>query len=211
VPDLLAAVKGQEMEGIAEVVAAGIRHIGENRVQEAQAHWESEAGRALRAAHPDICLHLIGPLQTNKAVAAVALFDVIETVDRPALVDALAAAQAKTGRTRRYFIQVNTGEEAQKGGVAPADLPALLAYVRGRGLDVAGLMCIPPVSDAPAPHFALLAKLAARHGLNDLSMGMSGDYALAAQMGATQVRAGSAIFGPRLKTAAKMISENDSK
>ncbi len=171
--------------------------FGENRVQEAAAKWPD-----LRAAHPDIELHLIGPLQTNKVAQAMALFDVIQTVDREKLARALAAEQAKTGLRRCYFIQVNTGEEPQKAGVTPGEADRFIAACRDKhGLDVMGLMCIPPVDEEPALHFALLAKIAARNGLTGLSMGMSGDFETAVRLGATHVRVGSAIFGAR-ETAA---------
>ncbi|HRK68435.1 MAG TPA: YggS family pyridoxal phosphate-dependent enzyme, partial [Hyphomonas sp.] len=172
--------------------AAGQRVFGENRVQEAMAHWEGK-----RSAFPDLELHLIGPLQTNKAEDAVRLFDVIQTLDRPKLADALAAANAKVGRAPRLMIQVNTGEEPQKAGVLPADLAALIAYARDKGLAPEGLMCIPPADEPAGPHFALLAKLARAQGLPSLSMGMSGDYTLAARFGATHVRVGTALFGAR--------------
>ena len=167
--------------------------LGENRVQEAQARWTG-----LRAGHPDLALHLIGPLQTNKVRDAVALFDMIETVDRPKLARALAAEMERSGRRPDCLIQVNTGEEAQKAGVAPGGLADLLALCReGLGLGVRGLMCIPPVDEPPALHFALLAELAARHGLDALSMGMSGDFEVAIRHGATLVRVGTALFGER--------------
>ena len=172
---------------------AGQRVFGENRVQEAQAHWADR-----RAKFPDLELRLIGPLQTNKAEDAVALFDVIETLDREKLARALGKAIEKVGRAPRVFIQVNTGEEPQKAGVLPDGLAHLLNIsVDECDLDVQGLMCIPPVDEPAGPHFALLAKLASRHGLKSLSMGMSSDYALAAQFGATHVRVGTALFGAR--------------
>ncbi len=178
---------------IEAALVAGQRHFGENRVQEAAAKFP-----ALRATHPDLRLHLIGPLQTNKAEGAVALFDVIHSLDRPKLAKALASAMAKLGRRPDLIIQVNTGEEPQKAGVAPHELPGLVALARDRlGLSITGLMCIPPVEEPPAPHFALLAKLAARHGLPLLSMGMSDDFPTAIAMGATHVRVGSRIFGRR--------------
>lgn len=191
-PVLVAVSKTQPEDALAEMLATGHRVFGENRVQEAMAHWEGKRG-----AFPDLELHLIGPLQTNKAEDAVRLFDVIQTLDRPKLADALAAAMQKTGRRLRLMVQVNTGEEPQKAGVSPPELPALLAYASAKGLEVEGLMCIPPVGEPAGPHFALLAKLARAAGLKSLSMGMSGDYTLAARFGATHVRVGSALFGER--------------
>lgn len=191
-PVLVAVTKTQPEEKILEILATGQRVFGENRVQEAEGRW---SGR--RGAYPDLELHLIGPLQTNKAEDAVRLFDVIETLDRPKLADALAKAMAKVGRTLPVLIQVNTGEEPQKAGVAPHDLQELLQYARGKGLDVQGLMCIPPVDEPAGPHFAVLARLAKEAGLPILSMGMSSDYATAASFGSTHVRVGSALFGPR--------------
>lgn len=190
---LVAASKRQPNERIEAALAAGQRVFGENRVQEAQSRWTDR-----RSAHPDLELRLIGPLQTNKAEDAVALFDVIETLDRPKLARELARAMEKTGRRPRLLIQVNTGEEEQKSGVSPAELPALLKTVRETyGLDPVGLMCIPPADEPAGPHFALLAKLAARHGLAELSMGMSADFEVAAQFGATHVRVGTGLFGAR--------------
>jgi pyridoxal phosphate enzyme (YggS family) len=189
---LVAVSKMQSPERVTAALAAGHRLFGENRVQEAKAHW---AG--LRAQYPDLKLHLIGPLQTNKAREAVALFDCIETVDRPALADVLIKEMAKQNRKLPCFIQVNTGEEPQKGGVAPDGLPALLDHCRELKLDVRGLMCIPPVDEPPAPHFALLKKLASRHSLPDLSMGMSADFEDAIALGATYIRIGTALFGER--------------
>jgi pyridoxal phosphate enzyme (YggS family) len=193
---LVAVSKTYPGEAIAAVIGAGQRVFGENYVQEAKAKWP-----ALKAAHPDTVLHMIGPLQSNKAREAVALFDVIETLDRDSLARELAKEIARQGRAPRLLVQVNTGEEPQKGGVAPHELAAFLDRLRDQhGLAVSGLMCIPPADQPPSPHFALLAKLAARHGLKELSMGMSADYAAAIQLGATQVRIGSAIFGPRQAT-----------
>lgn len=189
---LIAVSKTFPAETIRSVLAAGQRLFGENRVQEAQAKWPG-----LRAEFGDLDLHLIGSLQTNKAEEAVSLFDVIEVVDRPKLARALAAAMAKTGRRPRFLVQVNTGEEAQKGGVAPGEADALIAECRALGLNVEGLMCIPPDGEPPSPHFALLAKIARRNGLDQLSMGMSADFPAAIQCGATHVRIGSAIFGRR--------------
>ncbi|WP_313001356.1 YggS family pyridoxal phosphate-dependent enzyme [Brevundimonas sp.] len=190
---LTAVSKTQDDDALEAALATGQRVFGENRVQEAQAHW---AGR--RAAFPDLELRLIGPLQTNKAVEAVELFDVIETLDRDRLAAALAAAMAKTGRRPRVLIQVNTGAEPQKAGVLPDEADALIASARDlHGLHVEGLMCIPPAGEAPEPHFRMLADIAARHGLSVLSMGMSGDYETAISSGATHVRVGSALFGER--------------
>ncbi len=190
---LVAVSKKQPDERIEAMLCAGQRVFGENRVQEAQARWAHR-----RAAHPDLELRLVGPLQTNKAEDAVALFDVIETLDRDKLAGALAKAMAKTGRTPRLYVQVNTGEEPQKAGVSPADTPDFVARCRdAHGLQIEGLMCIPPVDEPAAPHFALLAKLASEIDLDRLSMGMSADYELAARLGATSVRVGSVLFGER--------------
>ena len=189
---LLAASKTQPAAVLEEAIALGLTQFGENKVQEAQAKWP-----ALKAVHPQVRLHLIGPLQSNKAAEAVALFDVIQTVDREKIVDALAEQMRKQQRMVPCYLQVNTGEEPQKGGVAPAQLPALLAYARQAGLSVEGLMCIPPADANPAPHFALLATLAKRHGLTGLSMGMSEDAATAIRLGATCVRIGTRLFGAR--------------
>ena len=189
---LTAVSKTQPEEAIEAALATGQRVFGENRVQEAQARW---AGR--REDYPDLELRLIGPLQTNKAADAVALFDVIETLDRPKLAEALATAAAGRGRQPRVLIQVNTGDEPQKAGVRAGDLDALVEQARGLGLRLEGLMCIPPVEEAAGPHFALLRKLARRHGLETLSMGMSGDYETAIRFGATHVRVGSALLGER--------------
>ena len=191
---LTAVSKQQPWEAVAPVVAAGQRVFGENRVQEALSRWE---GR-----REGLELRLIGPLQTNKARDAVALFDVIETLDRDRLAVALAEAAARTGRLPRLYVQVNTGEEPQKAGIAPLESDAFLARVRGElGLQVEGLMCIPPADEPPGPHFALLAKIAARNGLEKLSMGMSGDFETAIAFGATSVRVGSALFGDRAPPA----------
>ncbi|MEQ8749118.1 MAG: YggS family pyridoxal phosphate-dependent enzyme [Amphiplicatus sp.] len=191
---LIAVSKTHPAGAVTPLLEAGHRRFGENRVQEAEAKWP-----ALKARWPDIELHLIGPLQSNKAKEAVALFDVIETVDRPKIARALAAEIARQGRAPRLLVQVNTGEEPQKAGIAPQEADAFIAECRDElGLPVEGLMCIPPLDDPPAPHFALLAKIAARNGLAVLSMGMSGDYEIAAQLGATEVRVGSEIFGARL-------------
>ena len=192
---LVAVTKVHGPERIEPALTAGHRVFGENRVQEAHGKWP-----ALKARYPDVELHLIGPLQTNKVKEAVALFEVIETVDREKLARALARAAEKTGRRLRVYIQVNTGEEAQKAGVIPDETDALVALCRDElDLDVAGLMCIPPVEDEAGLHFALLAEIAVRNGLPRLSMGMSGDYEIAVGSGATSVRVGSAIFGERPK------------
>lgn len=192
-PKIVAVSKGHRPDAIRQALAAGQRAFGENRVQEAEAKWPK-----LRGEGPGVELHLIGPLQTNKAKDALQLFDVIETVDREKLVRALAKELPKAKRPVRFLVQVNTGEEPQKGGVIPAELPALLASTKSHGLLIEGLMCIPPAAEDPAPHFALLKKLAKRHQLKALSMGMSGDYEAAAMLGATHVRIGTALFGPRL-------------
>jgi len=193
---LVAVSKQQPWERIATVLAAGQRVFGENRVQEAQARWGDPEHKA--AAGEGLRLHLIGSLQTNKARDAVAFFDVIETLDRDSLARALAEAIARRGAAPQLFIQVNTGEEPQKAGVAPAAADAFIAACRGAyGLTVEGLMCIPPVDEPVGPHFALLAKIAARNGLAALSMGMSADFETAIRFGATHVRVGSAVFGER--------------
>jgi pyridoxal phosphate enzyme (YggS family) len=189
---LVAVSKTHDGPRILPALEAGHRVFGENRVQEAQAKWP-----ALKERFGDIELHLIGPLQTNKAKEAVALFDVIESIDRERLVDALAKEVEKQGRRPACFIQVNTGEEPQKAGCLPEETGALVARARAAGLDVVGLMCIPPVEEEPSHHFALLADIARRNGLDRLSMGMSGDYAVAVAFGATHVRVGTAIFGHR--------------
>jgi PLP dependent protein len=189
---LIAVSKTHDAEAIQPLIDAGQRVFGENRVQEAEAKWP-----ALREAHPDIALHLIGQLQSNKAEEAVALFDVIHSLDRPSLLTALAKAMDKAGKRVPCFVQVNIGDEEQKGGCPLADLPAFLDAVRASGIPLAGLMCIPPADTEAAPFFALLAKLAADHGLTGLSMGMSGDYETAVMLGATHVRVGTALFGAR--------------
>ena len=189
---MVAVTKTWSAEAIRPALEAGHRLFGENRVQEAQGKWPD-----LKAGYPDARLHLIGHLQTNKTADAVALFDTIETVDRPKLAAAIAREQDRQERSIDCFVQVNTGAEPQKGGVAPGDAPSLIQHCRGLGLTVTGLMCIPPVEQEPAPHFAFLAKLAREHGLSRLSMGMSADYAAAIEQGATHVRLGTAIFGPR--------------
>ncbi|QQG36381.1 MAG: YggS family pyridoxal phosphate-dependent enzyme [Micavibrio aeruginosavorus] len=189
---LVAVSKMQPLERIEAALQAGQRVFGENRVQEAQAHW---AG--MKAEYPEIVLHLIGPLQTNKAREAVGLFDVIETVDRPALVPVLAKEMRRQGRFLPCFIQVNTGEEPQKSGVSPQELTSLLDLCCEHGLAVEGLMCLPPVTEPPALHFAFLQKLAREHHLENLSMGMSVDFEKAIPLGATYVRVGTALFGER--------------
>lgn len=189
---LVAVSKTHSAESIVPLIEAGQRVFGENRVQEAQAKWP-----ALRESWPDIELHLVGQLQSNKAEDAVALFDCIHAVDRPSLVTALARAMEKHGRQVPCFVQVNIGEEEQKGGCGLSDLPALLDQARGADLPVSGLMCVPPVGIEPAPFFALLAKLADDNGLPQLSMGMSDDFETAIMLGATHVRIGSALFGHR--------------
>ena len=190
---LVAVSKTFEAEAIAPVITAGQLVFGENRVQEAKAKWPG-----LMSAYSGIALHLIGPLQSNKTKEAVALFDAIHSVDRPSLCEALAKEFRSQPRRPQLFVQLNTGEERQKAGVVPAEADSFIASCRETyGLPISGLMCIPPVDDAPAPHFALTAKIAARNGLTNLSMGMSADFAIAIQMGATHVRIGSAIFGHR--------------
>ena len=195
---LVAVSKTQGAETIEPVLAAGHRCFGENRVQEAEGKWPG-----LKARWPGVTLHLIGPLQTNKVKNAVALFDVIETLDRESLVQALAKEIARSGKAPRIFVQINTGEEPQKAGVAPGEADAFIAACRETyGLTIDGLMCLPPAGELAAPHFALLAKIAARNGLTALSMGMSGDYEIAIASGATHVRVGSAIFGERSNVGA---------
>jgi len=190
---LIAVSKTFDADAIAPVIGAGQRVFGENRVQEAKAKWPG-----LMSAYAGISLHLIGPLQSNKAREAVALFDAIHSVDRPSICEALAKEINSQTRKPQLFVQLNTGEEPQKAGVAPGEADAFLAACRDKyRLQISGLMCIPPVRDAPAPHFALTAKIAARNGLTNLSMGMSADFAIAIRFGATHVRIGSAIFGAR--------------
>ena len=187
---LVAVSKTQPWEAVAPVLAAGHRVFGENRVQEAQERWATR--------RTEVELHLIGPLQTNKAAEAVAFFDVIETLDREKLARVLAEEVQKQGRTLGLYIQVNTGEEPQKAGVIPADADAFIAACRATyGLQPLGLMCIPPAAEPAGPHFALLGKIAARNGLTNLSMGMSDDFETAIAFGATSVRVGSAVFGAR--------------
>ena len=190
---LVAVSKTFEAADIRPILAAGHRHFGENRVQEAMAKWP-----ALTAEFPDVRLHLIGPLQSNKAKEAVALFDVIHTLDRPKIAEAIAVETAKQGRKLQLFVQVNTGEEPQKAGVPPRETAAFVAMCRDQlKLEIFGLMCIPPVEEEPAVHFAFLAKLAKECGVTGLSMGMSSDFETAIEFGATHVRVGSAIFGGR--------------
>lgn len=190
---LVAVSKTFGEEEIRPVLNAGQRVFGENRVQEAQAKWP-----ALKADYPGLVLHLIGPLQSNKAGDAVALFDVIETIDREKIARAVADEMARQGRTLRLYVQVNTGLEPQKAGVAPDEVPAFLALCRAElGLTIEGLMCIPPAEENPGPHFALLEQLARDNAVEKLSMGMSSDFETAIAFGATSVRVGSALFGAR--------------
>ncbi len=190
---LVAVSKTHPASSVAEALRAGQRLFGENRVQEALGKYP-----ALRREFPDLVLHLIGPLQTNKVRDAVAHFDVIETVDRTRLAEALASEMERSGRRLPCFIEVNTGEEAQKSGVAPQEADAFIADCRNRlGLPVVGLMCVPPLGEEPSPHFALLREIAGRNGLAGLSMGMSADFEIAIRFGATHVRVGTAIFGAR--------------
>lgn len=187
---LVAVSKQQPWERVATILEAGQAVFGENRVQDAMAAWETR--------REGVELRLIGPLQTNKVKEAVAFFDVIETLDREKLAAALAEEMKKQGRAPRLYVQVNTGEEAQKAGVAPTEADAFIAACRdAHGLSIEGLMCIPPADEPPGPHFALLAKIAARNGISKLSMGMSDDFETAVRFGATSVRVGSALFGPR--------------
>ena len=189
---LVAVSKTHDSVSIKRLIEVGQRVFGENRVQEAQAKWP-----ALREEHPGIELHLVGTLQSNKADDAVALFDCMHSLDRPSLVTALAKAMDKAGRQVPCFVQVDIGEEPQKGGCAIAELPVLLDQARAAGIPLAGLMCVPPLGIEPAPFFALLDKLARDNGLEGRSMGMSGDYATAIMLGATHVRVGTALFGER--------------
>ena len=191
-PVLVAVSKTFAADDIRPLIAAGQRHFGENRVAEAQGKWP-----ALLADTPGLTLHLVGQLQSNKAPEAVALFDVIHSVDRPSLVTALAKAQTAANKRPACYLQVNIGDEPQKGGCAIADLPTLLSLARDAGLDIVGLMCVPPADIEPAPFFALLAEHARRLSLPGLSMGMSSDYQTAALLGATVIRVGSALFGSR--------------
>ena len=189
---LIAISKTHPAEAIAPLIAAGQRHFGENRVQEAAAKWP-----ALKDADPGIVLHHVGQLQSNKAAEAVALYDAIHSLDRPSLVAALARAMDAADKRVACFVQVNIGAEAQKGGCAIAELPALLTEVRAAGIPLAGLMCVPPADTEAAPYFALLGKLADDNGVSGLSMGMSDDFETAVMLGATHVRVGSALFGAR--------------
>ena len=190
---LVAISKTFEPAAVEPVIAAGQRVFGENRVQEAKSKWPG-----LKERYPDLELHLVGPLQSNKVKDALALFDVIHSVDRPSLCEALAKEIARQDRRAQLFVQVNTGAEPQKAGVLPEDADAFIARCRDAyGLEITGLMCLPPVDEAPAPHFALLNKIAARNGLKHLSMGMSANFAVAIAFGATHVRVGTAIFGAR--------------
>lgn len=191
--DLIAVSKTQSADAIRPLMAAGQRDFGENRVQEAEAKWPE-----LRSETADVRLHLVGQLQSNKAQDAVALFDVIHSVDRTSLITALGVAEQKLGKRRTYFLQVNIGGETQKGGCAIADIASMLARSCDIGLGVVGLMAVPPAGLEPAPYFALLAKLARDNGLHQLSMGMSGDFETAVKLGATHVRVGTALFGVRL-------------
>ncbi|MHB9880305.1 YggS family pyridoxal phosphate-dependent enzyme [Pacificimonas sp. ICDLI1SI03] len=189
---LIAVSKMHDAEDVRPLLQAGHRHFGENRVQEAEAKWPS-----LLAEYPDTVLHMIGQLQSNKAEQAVAMFDVIHSVDRPSLVKALGKAIVKLDRTPQFFVQVDIGEEPQKGGCAVDKLPDLLQKCADHGLDVVGLMCIPPADTEAAPYFALLRKLAEQQGLPLLSMGMSADFETAVMVGASHVRVGTALFGAR--------------
>ena len=194
---LIAVSKSQSVERVTAALAAGQRVFGENRVQEAAAKWSE-----LKRVWPGTELHLIGPLQTNKVREAVTLFDVIETVDRPKLAQALTAEMTRSGRRPACYVQINTGEEPQKAGVMPTAADDFIRFCRSElDLPVVGLMCIPPANDEPSLHFALLAEIARRHGIGNLSMGMSADYEIAIRLGATHVRIGTAIFGERPMTA----------
>lgn len=191
-PELLAVSKTKPVEAIQALLSEGQRHFAENRVQEAQSKFP-----ALKASYPDLVLHLIGPLQTNKVKEAVALFDAIHSLDREKLARALKAEMDRQDRHLPCFIQINTGQEPQKAGIAPDQTADFLKLCRSLGLNIVGLMCIPPFDEGPAPHFALLRVLAERNGLSQLSMGMSSDFEAAVQLGATHVRVGSALFGAR--------------
>lgn len=192
---LIAVSKLQPLDRIKAALDAGHRLFGENRIQEAAGKWP-----ALRERYPDLKLHLIGPLQTNKARQAIKLFDAIESLDRPKLAHTLARLQGELGTCPPLYVQVNTGEEPQKAGVMPMDADGFIAECRRLDLPVVGLMCIPPFDEEPSLHFALLAKIAARSGLSELSMGMSGDFERAIAQGATSVRVGSAVFGGRVQS-----------
>jgi len=189
---LIAVSKVQPLERVVAVLEAGHRLFGENYVQEAQGKWPD-----LRAQFPGVAVHMIGPLQTNKAKVAVDLFDAIHSVDRPSLAEKLARLAQERGRCPELFVQVNTGAEPQKAGILPGDLDPFIASARAMDLTISGLMCIPPEGEYPAPHFAMLAAMAAQNGLAGLSMGMSSDFEVAIAHGATHVRVGSAIFGAR--------------
>lgn len=190
---LVCVTKTHPAEAVEPAIAAGERVFGENRVQEARAKWPQ-----LKASHSGLILHLIGPLQTNKTREALDLFDVIETLDRPRLAQSLAGEMDKSGKRPRLFVEVNTGSEPQKSGILPKDADAFIAACRREyGLEIDGLMCIPPADQQASPHFALLAKIALRNGVSNLSMGMSSDFELAIQLGATHIRVGTAIFGTR--------------
>jgi len=186
---LIAVTKQRKVEEIEPLIAAGVRDFGENRVAEAASKWPT-----LSAAHPGIMLHMIGRLQSNKAAEAVELFDVIHSLDRLSLLEALVAAGEKAGRLPKVYVQVNIGGEEQKGGISIAELPAFLGQVRASPVPLAGLMAMPPLGQEPGPYFALLAELARRHGVTGLSMGMSSDYPIAVMLGATALRVGSALF-----------------
>ena len=190
--NLVAVSKKQPLKRIETMLELGHRLFGENRIQDAMNTWEP-----LKEKYPDVKLHLIGALQTNKVKEAVSLFDVIETIDRPKLAEALANEMKKQGKDIPCFIQVNTGEEEQKSGVIPSQLPALLNSCKSRNINVVGLMCLPPVDEPSALHFAFLKKLAEEHGLKELSMGMSNDFEKAIPLGATYIRVGTALFGER--------------
>lgn len=193
-PRIVAATKQQPAEAIHAAIAEGLQYFGENKVQEAEEKWP-----AIKAAHPGVVLQMIGGLQSNKAQAAVSLFDEIITVDRESLARALRKAMDQQGREISLMIQVNVGEEMQKGGVMPAEADRFIEYCRDElKLPIIGLMCVPPANQYPAPYFALLATIASRHGLKRLSMGMSSDYKTAIRMGATEVRLGTVLFGRRL-------------
>lgn len=190
---LIAVSKVQPLDRVVAVLEEGHRLFGENKVQEAAGKWPD-----LRERFSGVEVHLIGPLQTNKARQAMELFDAIETIDRPKLAKTIARLADELGHCPKLFVQVNTGEEEQKAGILPSDADAFIAECRDLGLEIAGLMCIPPVDEEPSLHFALLAKIAARNGIQELSMGMSGDFEKAVAQGATYVRVGSAIFGERV-------------
>ena len=193
---LLGASKGQSAETIEQFIDAGLTNFGENRVQEAMEKWPS-----LKKRHPHVTLHLIGPLQTNKVKEALELFDVIQTLDRPKLAEAIARIRDSGFgiQEKQFYVQVNTGEEPQKAGVSPKEANEFIGYCKNLGLNIVGLMCVPPAGDMPAPHFALLRKLAMDNGLRELSMGMSSDFETAIRMGSTCVRVGTALFGERLQ------------